>query len=164
MSQMNFTTARKLFNYDPDTGILTWAIDHGYKMKAGQRAGCLNKGYRCIRHFGQYHQEHRVIWLWMTGSYPTDHIDHINGIRDDNRWCNLRAVSEQINQQNKPKYSNNVSGVTGVTWSKQKLKWHAYIRINNTQQHLGFFTDFFEAVCIRKSAELHHGFHPNHGR
>jgi len=105
----------------------------------------------------------RLVWIWHHGSIDGLEIDHINGIRSDNRIRNLRAVTKQENLKNKRKYENNRSGVTGVSWYKSKNKWIAKISCGNKSFSLGYHSDFFEAVCARKSAERKHGFHYNHG-
>lgn len=55
------------------------------------------------------------------------------------------------------------TGVTGVHRNKLTGKWEVFINSNRTRHYLGLFNDFFEAVCARKSAEVKHGFHVNHG-
>ena len=59
--------------------------------------------------------------------------------------------------------SDNKTGICGVTWDKKSEKWHPFINIGKKLKHLGLCDDFFEAICRRKSAELIHGYHPNHG-
>ena len=98
----------------------------------------------------------------MTGHWP-DPIDHESGDGTDNRWCNLQSVTCQENGCNKRTPSNNTSGVTGVSLKKSTGRWQSSIKVNQVQFYLGSFIDFFEAVCARKSAEVSHGFHINHG-
>lgn len=100
----------------------------------------------------------------MTGSWPKEQIDHINHVRSDNRWINLREATNQENCKNRSISIRNKSGVVGVRWTKGKTKWAAYIHVNSKDKYLGFFFDKFEAICARKSAENKHGFHANHGR
>jgi HNH endonuclease len=47
-------------------------------------------GYRVIEIDETEYFAHDLAWLWMTGEFPKGQIEHINGIKDDNRWCNLR--------------------------------------------------------------------------
>jgi len=91
-------------------------------------------------------------------------VDHINHIRDDNRWENLRLVSASGNSRNRGMSSRNTSGVTGVTWSRSKSRWVAQIKVDKENKTLGVFTDFSEAVNARKNAEVLYGFHENHGK
>ncbi len=84
-------------------------------------------------------------------------VDHINGIRCDNRRSNLRRCSRSQNNMNSKTPVTNSSGVKGVSWNKRKLQWVAYIS-KNRRIHLGYFTDFDAAVAARKSAEKkYHG-------
>ena len=55
-------------------------------------------------------------------------------------------------------------GVSGVTFAKRYGKWAAEITFKGKRTHLLYTDDFFEACCVRKSAEHKCGFHPNYGR
>lgn len=160
---------KQLLHYDPDTGVFTWVVDLGPgRPNAGDVAGReqvkkSSKKYRdiCIR--GKRYYAHRLAYLYMTGENPANEIDHINGNGVDNRWCNLRSVTTLENSQNTRQRPDNTSGVTGVHRNKLTGKWEVFINSNRTRHYLGLFSDFFEAVCARKSAEVKHGFHVNHG-
>ena len=53
----------------------------------------------------------------------------------------------------------------GISKIKETGRWRAKIATQkNRYTHLGVFSDFFEAVCCRKSAENKHGYHKNHGK
>lgn len=99
----------------------------------------------------------------MTGSFPSEQVDHINGNGIDNRWCNLRDVSASENNKNIRLNSLNKSGISGVYWSKNKLKWHAQLKINGVTVHLGSYSNIFDAACIVITARKRHGYHKNHG-
>ena len=156
---------KEVLSYDPDTGIFTWLVDSRNGCKAGDIAGCTEgHGYIAIGVNRIIYKAHRIAFLYMTGAFPKDHVDHINGIKDDNRWLNLRDVTPADNQKNAKKRIDNTSGVTGVYWDKKRNKLKVQIRAGGEQLHLGSFDDFFEACCIRKSAEVRYGYHENHGR
>ena len=145
---------RSVLHYDPETGIFTWKVRTANCVKVGDVAGCLEgEGYLHIQLQSRKHKAHRLAWLYIRGSWPTDQIDHINRIRTDNRIANLREVSNKQNHQNKSKPSNNTSGHPGVVWDKQKSKWKAQIRHNNKLIHLGYFATIEEALSARKAAE-----------
>lgn len=134
-----------VFSYNPETGLFTRLVAISRKSKVGEIVGTINKnGYTVIRLDNETNYCHRLAWLYMTGSYPTNHIDHINGNRSDNRFCNLRDVLEQINHQNirKP-HKDSKSGFIGVT--KDKKKWASYIYINGKQTRIGSFNTPEEA-------------------
>lgn len=108
---------------------------------------------------------HRLAWFYMTGEWPIEDIDHINGDRTDNRWCNLRCVSRHENSKNQKKRYTNTSGQTGVNFDKLNGKWLARIyNLEKKQINLGRFDTFEEAVAARKAAEIKYGYHENHGR
>lgn len=86
--------------------------------------------------------------------YPNSiYVDHINHRRNDNRKCNLRAVTPSQNNMNMGLRSDNNSGVTGVHWDKNTNKWMSRIGINKKRIHLGYFDSFEDAVKARKNAE-----------
>ena len=157
---------RELFYYDPDTGMFARIKKRGgYKCDIGDIAGSVNaQGYIVINLKGQPRLAHRLAFLYMTGSYPKNQVDHLNHDRTDNRWCNLRDVEEVHNHRNISKRCDNTSGVTGVYWKKDKGKWRVAFQINGKQKHLGYFDDFDEAVRVRKEAENKYGYHENHGK
>lgn len=155
-----------LFTYEPETGTLRNKIDRSYLAKAGSEAGTTDKkGYRHLQIRGKDYKVHRIVWKMVHGSISSDlSVDHINGNRSDNRIKNLRLVNHCENMRNRPIYDNNKSGVTGVSWRKDRCKWQAYIVFGGKQIHLGAFAEKSEAIAARMAAEARYGFHPNHGR
>ena len=122
-------------------------------------------GYLFCWYQGRRRRHHHAVWEEANGPLPEGYeIDHINGVRSDNRLENLRLVTRQENMRNAKVYGTNTSGVTGVAWKKDKRKWKAYIMVDYKQKHLGYYTDWFDAVCARMSANNTYGFHENHGR
>jgi hypothetical protein len=96
-------------------------------------------------------------------AWPTADIDHINGIRHDNRLKNLREVDRYANAQNATMMRNNTTGATGV-YRTSNNRWRAIIHANGVRIDLGRFDDFRDAVSARQTAEATHGFSPRHGR
>lgn len=121
-------------------------------------------GYPCGRFSGSTYRAHRVIWAMCKGSDPTLDIDHVNGDRADNRIENLRDVSNHENTRNRKRRLDNTSGVVGVIWRTKTQTWQAKIGVAGRTLHLGYFDSFDDAVAARKTAEVKHGFHENHGR
>lgn len=152
-----------LLSYNPSTGRFRWKTRTSNRIRVGDVAGANNKGYIQIPVNGFMHRAHRLAWLYVYGDWPEDEIDHINGIRDDNRIHNLRSVSAADNNKNQKIHSHNTSGSTGVGWFKKGDSWRAYITVENKYIHLGCYSSFYEALTARKSAEIKYGFHPNHG-
>lgn len=157
----------KTIDYNPLTGLVTWKIKPSKNILKGSRAGhyCISrkKKYRSIGIQGVVKREHCWIWYLMTGLYPDNEIDHINGDGTDNKWRNLRKVTTSINRHNHRKYSNNKSGITGVFWSESKRTWLVSFVIDGKQKRTAQRKDFFEACCIRKSLEHKHGYSEQHG-
>lgn len=153
------------FTYDPEEGVLRWKVSTGKRSKVGQIAGSLNaRGYVQIRVKGVSALAHRVIWEMLHGSIDESLcIDHINHIRDDNRLVNLRLITPQENDKNKPKFKRNKSGQTGVSYHKRDRRWIACIGVEGKLVHLGYFDSFDKAVFARKEAERFYGYHPNNG-
>tara|TARA_R110002153_G_scaffold14440_3_gene52387 strand:+ start:1928 stop:2500 length:573 start_codon:yes stop_codon:yes gene_type:complete len=156
---------KEVLAYDSESGVFIWKVSRG-NIRAGKVAGTTQKGtgYVRIAIDAGLHSAHRLAFLYMNGDFPENHTDHINGIPDDNRWENLRPVTNAENHRNMAKYKNNRSGITGVCWNKRNGKWCSVIVANGKQKHIGYFDHLFEAVASRRSAELEHDYHPNHGR
>lgn len=154
---------KELFHYDAETGIFTRLKTAG-GMVTGSIAGSLNPmGYLRVSIDHERYLCHRLAWLYSYGSWPEHEIDHINGIRTDNRLCNLRDVPHCINQLNKLAPKNNTSGVKGVYWNKKDKRWHARCSIDGKKYHIGNFTDLNEARAVVVAArERMHGKHAVH--
>ena len=91
----------------------------------------------------------------QTGAPANPTVDHINRIKTDNRWCNLREASYAVQGANRDAQTyrqelckNNTSGFVGVGWHKLTNKWSAAFR----QKHLGLFECKQGAVEARKIA------------
>ena len=155
---------KTILHYDPIVGEFTQIARTSRRVKIGDKAGTICNGYLHISVKNIVYKAHRLAWLYIYGEWPKDQIDHINGVRDDNRLVNLRDVSPRVNSQNKRMDAKNVSGANGVCFNKARHKWRANIKVNRKNIYLGYFEDWFDAVCARKSADNLYGFHINHGR
>lgn len=92
---------------------------------------------------------HRLLSNAFDGIY----VDHINRNKLDNRKLNYRFCTNQENNRNKDLYSHNSSGITGVTWNKERNKWQAQIVVDNKTINLGRYESFDEAVKARLKGE-----------
>lgn len=145
---------KELLDYDPDAGIFTWKNPISTAVKVGQEAGSLSSyGYIIISLSGKKYRAHRLAFLWMDGYVPENEVDHIDKIKTNNKWKNLREVSKQCNARNCGNRSTNTSGVRGVSFDKINKKWYASIRTNYKHKNLGLYDYFDEAVCARLAAE-----------
>lgn len=139
MSQVTQERLKELFSYSVDTGLFT-RIQPVPGAKIGKVAGCIKSGYVVIRVDSILYRAHRLAWLYEHGKWPDGEIDHINGIKNDNRLCNLRDVSVQKNRQNQIRARrNNKSGFLGVHFVQARQKFRADICIEGRNKILGFF-------------------------
>ena len=136
--------------YDPDTGVLERWVTHSgrHELKSPYWRACSEKavcnGYATVCVLGETQYQHRVCWLFAHGEIDdTLDIDHINGIGNDNRLCNLSLGTTRENLQNLECHRN--GKLCGATWVKRKEKWQAKIRINGKHKHLGYFSTEIEA-------------------
>jgi hypothetical protein len=148
--------AREVLVYDPETGALNWRIRRPGAPK-GALVGTRNShGYTQVEIDYRLYKAHRVIWLLMTGAWPKHHIDHINGMRADNRWKNLREATPLQNARNRRPDKEGGSGRVGVTFVRASSKWQAYIGIDNRTVSLGHFAEIEDAIAARVAAESEH--------
>ena len=156
-------TLKELLHYDPETGVFTWKVDSGRwgRIKAGTEAGNLRRrdGYRQIKLKEGNFLAHRLAFLYMTGDWPEQHVDHIDGNPLNNRWCNLRDVDRNANMQNlkRAQSNNKSSGLLGV--SSCRSKWQAHITVNSEYKHLGTYDTPEEAhdAYLEAKRQLHGG-------
>ena len=141
---------KKAHSYDPISGIITRTKEHpryGY----GKPVGTLNKaGYLRIKVKYKLFQYHRIAWLLHYGEWPENHIDHINGLRSDNRIENLRDTTCSENQKNRNCHRS--GQLLGAIFNKSFNKWQATapcyykdIKIGNKRKYLGLFETELEA-------------------
>jgi hypothetical protein len=155
---MNYETAKELFDYNPDTGVLTWKVRPSKSTKAGNVAGSMDgKGYRSVQFKGKNYKVHRIAWILTFGAWPEHQIDHINGIPDDNRLVNLREATQGENNQNTKARSN--TGVTGITLLNTGY-YQAHLTVNGKRVLDTNLKNFDDAVAAMTSAKReHHKFH-----
>ena len=151
-------------HYDREFGAFYRKKKGTSSKNVGERSEVVDgHGYKSVHVLNKLFLAHRLVWLLEKGEMPKGSLDHINQDNQDNRISNLRLVSHAENMKNKKRYANNSQGITGVYWRKDKKNWNPQIRSNNKLYSLGYFNDFFEACCARKSAEINFNFSSNHG-
>ena len=141
---------RNILNYNSFTGIWT---------KNKKIAGYLTKqGYIIIQIDYIKYYAHRLAWFYMKGEWPPNEIDHIDKVKSNNRFNNLRLATSRQNSFNVNIRSNNTSGIKGVYWNKSHKKWQAQIKQAGKQIYLGRFINKEEAgKAVAEARILFHG-------
>ncbi|WP_062489353.1 HNH endonuclease signature motif containing protein [Labrenzia sp. CP4] len=148
----------ELFNYDPETGVLTWKVSRG-GQRAGDMAGTPIDGYVQIFVDGIAYRAHRLIFKLVYGREPIGHIDHENGNRSDNRLVkndseksNLREVLPWQNSLNRIAPTDSNTGHRGVSWIASAQRYLASIGIADRNVKLGTYTCLRCAIDARAHA------------
>lgn len=139
---MNLVTPdylRQILHYEPSTGVFTRKVTLCGRALAGSVVGVRGfGGYLTVKIDDRRYSLHRLAWLYMTGAWPTDQVDHIDGDPANNRFSNLREASSQLNCRNRRRAKRTSStGLIGV--GAQYGKFQASIKVNGKKQHLGTF-------------------------
>lgn len=148
---------RAVLDYNQETGEFRWRVGrNGYKglIRPGFLAGTIipSTGYTAISLDQKVYTAHRLAFFWVTGEWPPEEVDHIDGNRTNNRWSNLRLATRSQNMGNTPKYRNNTSGHKGVFWHKKACKWMVQIQVQGKLKYLGLFVSFEEACQVQEAA------------
>lgn len=153
----------QFLKYDPDTGLLTWLVQHSksHAGQVGRVAGTLYQrtGYVLIgltaNGVKRIYMAHRLAWLLHTGAWPVGEIDHINRVRSDNRAANLRDVDHFVNMQNEwHARKNNRSGLRGAAWLASEGCYRATIVAKGKTHYLGRYSTAEEAHSAYVAAKL----------
>lgn len=146
----------ELLNYNPLTGAFVWKKSRGPRS-AGSLAGSRHHdGYLYISVGGRILGAHRLAFLYVNGRSPADQVDHINGVRDDNRIVNLRECSNAENKQNMRRArADNRTGMLGV--SPDGGRFRACIRYNGKTHNLGSYStpELAHSAYLRAKAAVH---------
>lgn len=141
---------RRLFCYNPETGEIFRTKNRG-GVTTDTRAGTITaSGYRKITFMGRLYREHRLAWWLHYGRWPDGDIDHINGVRDDNRMANLREATRSQNMGNTGKRRTNKTGAKGVV--QVGNRYGAYITVDGATQYLGLSKTVEEASLRYETA------------
>lgn len=134
---------KRLLNYDPITGLFTWAVN-GTGKGVGRSAGTLREdGYIRIQVNGDRRYASHWACLYMTGEFPRDEMDHEDRDRANNAWSNLRFATKSQNCANRPQQSRAGSLPRGV--ARRRKKFVAVIRVRAVTHYLGIFNTPEEA-------------------
>jgi len=157
---------RAILHYNPDTGVFTWLDRADMRPQwngryAGKQAGfdTTTDGkhfYRSIRIFDWPFMAHRLAFLYMTGKWPNQIVDHADLDGLNNKWRNLRPANKIQNGANARLSRSNKSGFKGVSRDATG-RFRATIQENGRQQWLGYYDTAEEAHAVYLSAakEIH---------
>ena len=118
---------REVMSYDPETGEFTWLVTLSNRAVAGTVVRNPTSGYLSARIDSVRYLQHRLVWLYVHGRWPAEEIDHANGVKDDNRLCNLREATRSQNMMNKPRLKRARSKYRGVYFHAQSDSWMARV-------------------------------------
>lgn len=137
---------KKGFTYNPETGIITTPTGIDVKSKTTNGYINLSIWYNKKRYSFTGHQ---FAWYFIHKETVIC-IDHINGIKSDNRIINLRSVTHSQNAMNmKPQ--------KGITFCKRTNRWVANITVNYKKIYLGSFINEQEALnCYKENKSKYH--------
>ena len=153
---------RLLFSYNPENGVFTRLTKTGGRARIGQEIGSWDLyGYKTTRIDNRSFKLHRLAWLYVHGVWPVGDVDHINGVRHDNRIENLRCVSRQVNLQNRrtANKQKKSTGILGVYLIKGTNRFSSCISIDNKSKYLGVFDtpQDAHAAYLEAKRRLHPG-------
>ena len=146
----------RIYNVDLDNGVITHKLSRG-RGKAGDEAGTPHPGgYRRLRVCGKHFLSHRVLWLVRYGKWPAHHLDHINGVKTDNRLENLRECTDAENQQNRVASKKSTTGLMGVT-THRSGRYQAQITVGGRHIYLGIHEtpELAHAAYLSAKKSLH---------
>lgn len=150
-SRPTLKRVNELFEYWDLSGQLVWRSGPRSGSPAGHRRP---GGYVEVEVDRVKFYAHTLVWFMQKGRWPRVGmcLDHINGVRYDNRIENLRELNASENSFNSKRPQNNTSGIKGVTVTKYG-KFRAAIKYRGRDIHLGNFDTIYEAQAARKEAE-----------
>ncbi len=134
---------KQLVSYDPLTGVFTRKVALSTRTNVGDIMGSRTlQGYLTFMVDRKVYRANRLAYFYMTGEWPKGVVDHVNEVKSDNRWSNLRDVTNLQNCQNvsKPR-RNNATGYLGVHLHRKTNKFRALLTANGLRVDLGLFTD-----------------------
>jgi hypothetical protein len=149
---------KQVLHYDPESGLFTWLVRTSMRVQVGAVAGTPNFGYVRICIDDEAILAHCLAWFYMTGAWPTNEIDHINGVRNDNAFRNLREADRLLNSQNMRKArADNSTGLLGVR--RMRERFQANIGVAGRSMNCGTFDTPEQAHTAYVSAKrrLHVG-------
>lgn len=153
------TRLRELLHYDPLTGVFTWRIGGGGggrwgHIPAGTVAGSKSHNYWEVSVDGVRVLAHIAAWLYMTGEWPRDQIDHKDRNGSNNRFDNLRESDQGQNLCNTSLRSNSASGFRGVKLHRASGLWQARVQFRGQEISAGYHPTAEQAAKARDTLAI----------
>lgn len=156
-SKLTQERLREVLSYDLESGVFIWRKAASRRIPAGSIAGHLMpNGYWRITFDKTQHSAHRLAFLYMTGSWPPEEVDHIDGVKSNNRWANLRPATKSQNAINRR--SRRPNGMRGASFHKETGKYVSLIYVGRKQINLGYFDSAEQAhAAYLAASQKYHG-------
>jgi len=175
---IDISVAEDIIDFDPITQNMFWKHRASEYFKDPNRSfswNAKNEGKQCFNYldvngylrgviFKHKIPKHRLIWLFSYGRWPNGFIDHINGIKTDNRLVNLREVTSKENSKNRAISKSNSTGHMNVYNAKRQGAYRVAFCIDGKYKSLGVYDNIQDAVDVRNKNYISMGFNENHGR
>lgn len=158
MTELTQERLKFLLTYDPESGELRRNVKVNRNTVVGSLVGSMSStGYVQLMVDGRKYTRGRIAFFYMHGRWPVE-VDHINTVRHDDRWCNIREASRGENGRNRKTPSHNKSGVHGVSWCKRNSKWLAQVKSGNKLMWQKYFDNLTDAdIEVRIARKRFHG-------
>lgn len=167
-------------HYNPETGSFTWlnVNTNTPKSKLGTKAGRLlgsvratnDNRYLVVNLDHKMYRLHNLAFLYMTGLFPKETVDHINLDKLDNSWSNLREATVKENSYNRKVQADSSTGIKGLY--ARKDAWQVRVMLE-AKAYTKFFTfkkyggiEEAKACAVNYLKDLRqqlHGDFANHG-
>lgn len=128
---------KELLSYDAEAGRFIWRVSRGTRCAGSMAGNRRPDGYIYIKIDRVLYRASRLVWLYLFGKWPQEHIDHINGNTSDDRLVNLREATRSQNLGNRKLNKNSSTGFKGV--SKSGKRYKAYVNKDGKRHWLGLF-------------------------
>ena len=157
MTMITQEELKEQLNYDHETGIFTWLIAKAGLTVGSIAGGLQQNGYIYIKINAKLYKAHRLAFLYMTDEIPSN-VDHIDMVKNNNKWANLRPATKSENNRNRTSRKDNTTGFKGVSFHKRVKKFIARCTTDKGRVHLGVFdTAELASLAYQSFAKLHHG-------
>lgn len=134
--------------FDYKDGNLYWKNPESKRVRDGDKAGTVSRGFCCIQINKKKYSATRLIYFYHHGYFPENKLICINKSRGV-KIENLEESSLNCIQSRQKIQVRNHSKIKGIHFDENRRKWRVEIK----RKFLGYIQDFLEACCLRYAAE-----------